>query len=79
MPVKSYILQPVKGTESQLIDAIGRLSGCELIPTERPDIYVLVTDTPRQDAEDELQMTLETMPGIGCLSLVSAYDDHDGV
>ncbi len=77
MPVKSYLLQPVRGMDDELKSALSPLGGCELIETTRPDLYVLLTDTSSREEEKKLETALETLPGVACLSLVSAYDDRE--
>lgn len=79
MAVKSYIVQPVSGREEEMIMSFRKVPQCELLTTERPDVYVLLTDTANRQQEDELLTVLETIPGLACLSLVSAYDEIDGV
>lgn len=59
--------------------ALHGIRQCEVVTTGRPDVLIIVTDTTTREEEDVLQAALGGLPALACLSLVSAYDETDGV
>lgn len=73
MPVKSYLAQAFDGQKDALVEALGKLPGCESYAAENEDIVVLVTDTPDEEEEKLLQDALNEIPALKDLSLVSGF------
>jgi nitrate reductase NapAB chaperone NapD len=79
MIIKSYIVQAVEGRGGDLTRRIGALGSCEIVHTNAEDVFILVTDTESEEAEDALQTQLEAISGLGFFSLVAAYEEPAGV
>ena len=79
MPIKSYLAYPVTGRRDALARTLAALGGCEVIPASNRDVLVLVTDTPHDDAERALQATLDELPDLQALTLVSGLDVPEAV
>ena len=77
MPIFSYIAIPASGAKDTLCAALTALAHCEVIPSDNEDVVVLVTDTPDNDTEDELQKNLSNLQSLQSLSLAFGYDDNE--
>ena len=55
MPVFSYLAYPVPGAKKELLNDLAALDYCEATPADNQDILVLLTDTPDENKEKELQ------------------------
>jgi hypothetical protein len=77
MPIKSYLVYPVRGRRDALARALGAVGACEVIPSSTHDVLILVTDTPHEEAERTLQSALEGLPDLQGLTLVAGLDDPD--
>lgn len=75
MPVFSYIAQPVQGAKSKLFNILSTLDYCEVIPSQNQEILVLVTDTPDEENELNLQKKLKNLE---CLQSLSMTFGHNG-
>jgi hypothetical protein len=77
LPIKSYLAHPVEGRRDELARTLGGLGGCAVVPAANRDVVVLVTDTPDEVAEQDLQDTLSRVPGLQCLTLVAGLADPE--
>ena len=77
MPIFSYIAIPESGAKEALCMDLKTLAYCEVIPSDNEDVVVLVTDTPDNDTEDELQKSLKNLQSLQSLSLAFGYDDNE--
>jgi len=77
MPIFSYIAIPASGAKDTLCAVLTALAHCEVIPSDNEDVVVLVTDTPDNDTEDELQKKLNNLQSLQSLSLAFGYDDNE--
>ena len=75
MPVFSYLAYPVKGAKKQLLRDLSDLEHCEVIPSENEEILILVTDTPDEEKEKELQEELKGLRSLGSLSMTFGHVD----
>lgn len=73
MPVKSYLAHAYEGEKKALMQALSKLPYSEQYAAENADIVVLVTDTPGEQEEKLLQATLDEIPELKGLSLVSGF------
>ena len=55
VPVFSYLAYPEQGAKEQLLKDLAALDYCEVTPAENEEILILVTDTPDEEKEKELQ------------------------
>lgn len=76
MPIFGYLAIPVKGATDTLLHELQSLPFCEVIPAENRDILVLVTDTPDEDTEKELQNTLKGLSSLQSLSMTFGHSDE---
>jgi nitrate reductase NapAB chaperone NapD len=77
MPVFSYLAIPKSGAKEALCADLAALSYCEVIPADNQDVIVVVTDTPNETTEEELQQTLKNLQSLQSLSLSFGYDDKE--
>jgi len=75
MPIFSYLAMPKKGAKDELCTELSRLSYCQIAPAENQDIVVLVTDTPDDTTEKNLQTTLHNLQSLQSLSMAFGYNE----
>jgi hypothetical protein len=75
MPVFSYLAYPVNGAKDALLDELASLEYCEATPAENEDILILVTDTPDDVREKELQNKLKTLKSLESLGMTFGHTD----
>ena len=76
MPVFSYLAQPLPGAKNKLLEELEHVAHCEVVPSDNEDVLVLVTDTPDQTAEEELQKRLKGLKSLQCLSMTFGHVDE---
>jgi len=77
MPIFSYIALPKEGGRDELCTDLSALDYCQVIPAENQDVVVLVTDSPDETSEKNLQKTLKNLPSLQSLSLAFGYDEKN--
>ncbi len=77
MPIFSYLAIPTKGCREKLRTDFSSLEFCEVIPAENQDLLVLVTDTPDDASEKDLQRKLKDLQSLQSLSLTFGYDEKE--
>ena len=77
MPIFSYLAIPKEGARESMCNDLAALEFCQLIPSENQDVVVLVTDTPDENTEKQLQKTLKNLPSLQSLSLTFCYDEKE--
>ncbi len=75
MPVLSYLAYPVQGAKEELFNALSALDHCEVIPAENKDVLILVTDTPDDEKERELQQKLKELKLLQSLGMTFGHTD----
>jgi nitrate reductase NapAB chaperone NapD len=75
MSIKSYLVYPRPGLKLELITQLSNLRGCEIIPAENRDVVILVTETPDQLEENELEQRILSLPAVESLNLVCGFED----
>ncbi len=75
MPVFSYLAYPVPGTKEALLNELAALDYCEATPADNQDILILVTDTPDEDKEKELQKKLKKLKSLESLGMTFGHRD----
>jgi nitrate reductase NapAB chaperone NapD len=75
MPIKSYLVYPMPDRVAELEASLRAFPECEITRAENQDLFVLVTDTPDEGAEKELERQLRRVDALQCLALVAAYRD----
>jgi nitrate reductase NapAB chaperone NapD len=59
-----------------LLKEVGQIDHCEAVPSENEEVLVLVTDTPDQKAEEELQERLRGLKALQSLSMTFGHVDE---
>ncbi len=75
MPVFSYLAYPVQGAKEELIKDLKALAHCEVMPAENEEILILVTDTPDDEKEKELQEKLKGLKSLQSLGMTFGHAD----
>lgn len=77
MPIFSYLAMPKEKTADSLCAELSALEYCQIIPAENQDVIVLITDTPDEAIERNLQKTLKNLQSLQSLSLTFGYDEKE--
>ena len=77
MPIFSYIALPKDGARDGLCTELSNVEYCQVIPADNKDIVVLVTDTPDENIERNLQKKLKELHSLQSLSLAFGHDEKD--
>ncbi len=75
MPVFSYIAYPQKGLKDELIHELSALEYCEVTPSDNEEILLLVTDTPDENKEKELQHRLKNLKSLQSIGMTFGHTD----
>jgi nitrate reductase NapAB chaperone NapD len=75
MPILSYLVLPESGAMEQLCSDLSALECCEVIPADNEEVIVLVTDTPDDATEKNLQKTLKNLPSLQSISMTFGHSD----
>ena len=75
MPVFSYLAYPVPGAKEELLNDLAALDYCEATPADNQEILILVTDTPDEDKEKELQKKLKKLKSLESLGMTFGHTD----
>ncbi len=76
MPIFSYIAYPMVGAKDRLFNDLSGISYCDVIPAEKEELMVLVTDTPDEDIEKALQNKFKELDSLQSLSMVFGHSDE---
>jgi nitrate reductase NapAB chaperone NapD len=76
MPVFSYLAYPIQGAKAQLLDDLAALDFCEVTPAENEEVLILVTDTPDEKTEKELQKKLKEIKSLESLGMTFGHTDE---
>jgi len=79
MPIFSYLAIPKNGAKETLCADLARTPYCEILPADNQDVIVLVTDTPDETSEKQLQRRLKDLQSLQSLSLAFGYDDNEKI
>ena len=73
MPVFSYLAYPAKGKKEGLLHDFEALDYCEALSAENEEVLILVTDTPDEDKERELQKKLKKLKSLESLAMTFGH------
>ncbi len=76
MPVLSYLAYPIKGAKAELTNELTGLEYCQVMPAENEDVLILVTDTPDDIKEKELQDKLKNIKSLQSLGMTFGHADE---
>lgn len=77
MPIFSYLAMPKEGARETMCSELSSIEYCQIIPAENQDVIILVTDTPDENTEKQLQQALKELPSLQSLSLAFGYDEKE--
>ncbi len=77
MPVKSYLLYPMPERAAELESTLASWPECEVVRAENQDLFILITDTPDEAAEKQLEARLRSVEALQCMALVAAFRDPE--
>lgn len=75
MPIFSYLAYPTQGAKEHLINELAALEYCEVTPSENEEVLILVTDTPNEETEKELQKKLKEIKSLESLGMTFGHTD----
>jgi nitrate reductase NapAB chaperone NapD len=75
VPVFSYLAYPVQGAKEELLNDLAALDNCEATPAENEEVLILVTDTPDEKTEKELQKKLKKLKTLKSLGMTFGHTD----
>jgi len=75
MPVFSYLAYPVPGAKEALLNDLAALDYCQATPADNQEILILITDTPNEDREKELQKKLKNLKSLESLGMTFGHTD----
>jgi len=73
MPVFSYLAYPKTGAKQELLHDRAALEFCQVTPAENENILILVTDTPDEATEKELQEKLKELKTLESLGMTFGH------
>jgi nitrate reductase NapAB chaperone NapD len=76
MPVFSYLAYPKKGAMQALFNDLTALEYCEAVPAENENILILITDTPDEQTEKQLQQKLKNLNTLASLGMTFGHTDQ---
>ena len=76
MPVFSYLAYPEQGAKEVLLKDLAALDYCEVAPADNKEILILVTDTPDEEKEQELQNKLKGLKSLQSLGMTFGHGDE---
>jgi len=76
MPVFSYLAYPKQGAQQALFDDLTALAYCEAMPAKNENILILVTDTPDEQTEKQLQQKLKELKTLESLGMTFGHTDE---
>ena len=75
MPVFSYLAYPKQGAKQELFDDLTSLDYCEATPADNQNILILITDTPDEETEKDLQKKLKDLNSLESLGMTFGHVD----
>ena len=73
MPIFSYLAYPAKGALEDLRNDLSAILHCEVMPADKEQVLILVTDTPDENEEKQLQKKLKNLSSLEFLCLTFGH------
>ena len=73
MPVFSYLAYPAEGKKESLLHDLEAFDYCEVLSAENEEVLILVTDTPDEETEKELQEKLKQLKSLESLAMTFGH------
>ena len=77
MPVFSYLAIPEQGAVDEMYSDLMAMEYCEVIPSDNKEVAILVTDTPDDTTEKNLQEQLKDIKSLQSLSMTFGHMDEE--
>ena len=77
MPLKSYLAFPRPGQRDSLAGILSQMPHCQALPASNRDVVVLITDTPDDTSEKDLEESFLTVEPLQFLSLVAGAAESE--
>lgn len=77
MPIASYLATPISGRGRAAAAALRALPNCVVSPSEDHSLLVVVTDTPDEQSNHNLQHTMRVLPDLEGLAMVFCHEAGD--
>lgn len=75
MPVFSYLAYPEPGAIKKLIEELAVLEYCEATPADNGEVLILVTDTPDEHRERDLQERMKKITSLQYLGMTFGHEN----
>ncbi len=75
MPIFSYLAYPENNKKDELIKSLKKFKSCEVKAAENEDVLILVTDTPNEEANKQLQDDIKALDSLQSLSMTFGHTD----
>lgn len=75
MPIFSYLAYPADGAKDDLAKDLRAIDHCDVMPAENEEILILVTDTPDDEKEQELQKKFKKLKSLQSLGMTFGHGD----
>ena len=69
MAICSYVVLTEAGSAAALAERLGALPGCDMVPADRHDLLLLVTESGGPEEDAALRERLQAMEGVAGLFL----------
>ena len=76
MPTFSYLVTPVPGEMNTLVKELNNTDYCEAVAANNEELIILVTETPDEKTEKELQRKLKGFQNIQSVSMTYGHSDE---
>ena len=76
MPIKSYLVYPHEDQWTNLQKALNEIDQCDIAPAKNEQVLVLVTETHSKEEENQLIKTIESIPSLKAMSMVSGFENN---
>lgn len=73
MPIKSFLIFPVRAKEYHLFKSLSLYANCEVIPSDRKEVFVLVSDTQSEQEDEELLQKIGSEKDLHHLQFISGF------
>lgn len=77
MPIASYLAYPKSGRARQAAAALAALPNCAVTPSSDQSLLVVVTDTPDDQADQQLRHTMRALPDVDAVAMVFCHEASD--
>ena len=73
MPIKSYLIFSHAGRESYLLKSLSLYANCEVIPSERNEVFVFISETNSEQEDELIIQKLESEKDVHHIQFISGF------